>query len=52
MNHTFKETQNKAVLVDPSDPLLKKWMKPPKNPIAKHLAEVVSNITFRDLTIA
>jgi len=48
MNHTFKETQNKAVLADPSNLLLRKWVKVPKNPIARHLAEVVSNITFRD----
>jgi hypothetical protein len=48
MNHTFEETQNKVVPTDPSDPLFIKWVKVSKNPIAKHLAEVVSNITFRD----
>jgi hypothetical protein len=48
MNHTFEETQNKAVPTDPSDLFLKKWVKVLENPIARHLAEVVSNITFRD----
>ncbi len=48
MNHTFEKTQNKAVPADPSDPLLRKWVKVPENPIAKHPAEVVSNITFID----
>jgi hypothetical protein len=37
-NHTFEETQNKAVPTNPS--------KVPENPIARHLAEVVNNITF------
>ncbi len=48
MNHTFEETQNKAVPVDPSGLLFRRWVKVPENPIARHLAEVVSNITFRD----
>ncbi len=48
MNHTFEETQNKVVLVDPLDPLLRKWVKVLENPIARHPAEVVSNITFKD----
>jgi hypothetical protein len=48
MNHTFEEAHNKAVPTNPSDPLFRKWVKVPKNPIARHLAEVVSNITFRD----
>ncbi len=52
MNHTFEETQNKAVPTYPSDPLLRKWVKVPENPIARHLAEVVSNITFKDPTAA
>ncbi len=52
MNHTFEETQNKVILVDPSNPLFKKWMKVLENPIAKHPAEVVSNITFKDPTTA
>ncbi len=52
MNHTFKETQNKAVPIDPSDLHLKKWVKVPKNPIVRHPAKVVSNITFKDSTAA
>jgi hypothetical protein len=52
MNHTFKETKNKAILVDPLDPFFRKWVKVPENPIARHLVEVVSNITFRDPTVA
>jgi len=52
MNHTFEETQNKAILANPSNPLLKKWVKVPRNPIARHHVEVVSNITFRDLIAA
>jgi len=48
MNHTFKETQNKVVPADPSNLLFKKWVKVPENLIARHLIEVVSNITFRD----
>jgi hypothetical protein len=48
MNHTFEETQNKAILADPSDLLLRRWVKVPENPIVRHLAEVVSNITFKD----
>jgi hypothetical protein len=51
MNHTFEETHNKAVLANPSDPLLKKWVKVPENPIVRHLAKVVSNITFKDPTV-
>jgi hypothetical protein len=50
MNHTFEETQNKAVAIDPSNPLLRKWLKVLENPIARHHAEVISNITFRDPT--
>jgi hypothetical protein len=50
MNHTFEETHNKAVLVDPSDLLLRKWVKVPENPIARLPVEVVSNITFKDPT--
>jgi hypothetical protein len=49
MNRTFEETQNKVIPADPSDPLFKKWVKVLENPIAKHHAKVVSNITFRDL---
>jgi len=52
MNHTFEETQNKVIPRDPSNPLLRKWVKVPENPIARHLAKVVSNITFRDPTYA
>jgi hypothetical protein len=52
MNHTFEETQNKAVLVDPSYLLFRKWVKVPENPIARHPVEVVSNITFKDPTTA
>jgi hypothetical protein len=52
MNHTFEETQNKAILGDPLDLLLRKWVKVLENPIARHHAEVVSNITFRYLTAA
>jgi hypothetical protein len=52
MNHTFEETQNKAVLVHPSYLLLRKWVKVPENPIARHHVEVVSNITFKDPTTA
>jgi hypothetical protein len=37
MNHTFKETQNKAILANPSNRLLKKWVKVPRNPIARPL---------------
>ncbi len=50
MNHTFEETQNKAIPTDPSDLLIRKWVKVPENPIARHPAEVVSNITFKDPT--
>jgi hypothetical protein len=35
MNHTFEETQNKAILANPSNPLFKKWVKVPRNPIAR-----------------
>jgi hypothetical protein len=52
MNHTFEKTQNKAVPIDPLDPLFRKWVKMPENPIAKHLTKVVNNITFRDPTVA
>jgi hypothetical protein len=52
MNHTFEETQNKAVPADPSNLLLKKWVKVPENLIARHFIEVVNNITFRDPTVA
>ncbi len=52
MNHTFEETHNKVVPVDPSDPLFKKWMKVPENPIARHPIEVISNITFKNPTAA
>ncbi len=52
MNHTFKETQNKAVPVDPSYLLIRKWVKVPENLIARHHAEVVSNITFKDPIVA
>jgi hypothetical protein len=47
MNHTFEERQNKAVPSDPSNPLLRKWVKVPENPIARHPIEVVNNITFK-----
>jgi hypothetical protein len=30
MNHTFEETQNKAVPTNPSNPLLRKWVKMPE----------------------
>ncbi len=52
MNHTFEETQNKAVPADPFDLLVRKWVKVPENPIARHPTEVVNNITFRDPTAA
>jgi len=48
MNHTFEETQNKAIPANPADPLLRKWVKVPKNPIARN----VSDITSRDPTAA
>jgi hypothetical protein len=48
MNHTFEETQNKAIPAEPLDPLLRYWVKVLENPIGRHLLEVVSNITFRD----
>jgi hypothetical protein len=50
MNHTFEETQNKAVPVEPSNLLFRKWVKVLENPIARHPAKVVNNITFRDPT--
>jgi len=50
MNHTFEETQNKAIPADPSNPFFRKWVKVPKNLIVKHPTEVVSNITFKDPT--
>jgi hypothetical protein len=50
MNHTFEETQNKAIPIDPSNLLFRKWVKVPENPIVRHLAEVVNNITFGDPT--
>jgi hypothetical protein len=37
MNPTFEETQNKAIPTNPSNPLLKKWVKVPRNPIARPL---------------
>jgi hypothetical protein len=52
MNHTFEETQNKAIPANPSDPLLRKWVKVPENPIARNPAQVVSDITSRDPTAA
>jgi beta-fructofuranosidase len=52
MNHTFEETHNKAIPADPSDPLPRKWVKVHENPIARHPSEIVSNITFRDPTVA
>jgi hypothetical protein len=52
MNHTFEETHNKAVPADPSNLFLRKWVKVPKNPITRHLAKVVSNITFKDPIVA
>jgi hypothetical protein len=39
------------LLQDPSNPLLKKWVKVPRNLITRHPVEIVSNITFRDLTV-
>ncbi len=48
MNHTFEETHNKIILVDPLDPPLRKWVKVPENPIARYHVEVVSNITIKD----
>jgi len=51
MNHTFEETQNKAISTDPSNPLLRKWVTVPENPIARHPAKIGSNITFRDPTV-
>ncbi len=50
INHTFEERQNKVVPADLLDLLLKKWVKVPENPITRHPAEVVSNITFKDPT--
>jgi hypothetical protein len=41
-----------VVPTDPLDALLRKWVKVPENPIARHHAEVVTNITFRDPTVA
>jgi hypothetical protein len=38
------------VPADPSNLLLRKWVKVPENPIARHPIEVVSNITLRDPT--
>jgi hypothetical protein len=52
MNHTFEETQNKVIPTNLSDPLFRKWVKVPENPTTRHLAEVVSNITFRDPIVA
>jgi hypothetical protein len=37
MNHTFEETQNKAVPADLLDPLFRKWVKVHENLIARHL---------------
>jgi hypothetical protein len=50
MNHTFEETQNKVTPANPSDPLFRKWVKVPENPIARHPTKVASNITFKDPT--
>ncbi len=52
MNHTFEETQNKVVPANSSYPLLRKWVKVPEDPIARHPTKVVSNITFRDPIVA
>jgi hypothetical protein len=52
INYTFEKTENKAVLANPLNPLFRKWVKVPKNPIARHPAKVVSNITFRNPTVA
>ncbi len=52
MNHTFEETQNKAIVADPSNLLLRKWVKVYENPIIRLHVEVVNNITFRDPTAA
>jgi len=52
MNHTFEETQNKAIQADPSNPLFKKWVKVPKNPITRNPSQVVNYITSKDPMIA
>jgi beta-fructofuranosidase len=52
MNQTFEETQNMAVPADPSDPLLRKWVKVPQNPIVRRPAAVLDPLTFRDPTSA
>ncbi|CAK9875877.1 unnamed protein product [Sphagnum jensenii] len=52
MNQTCEETQNMAVPADPSDPLLRKWVKVPQNPIVRRPAAVLDPWTFRDPTSA
>jgi hypothetical protein len=47
----FKQMQNMAVPADPSDPLLRKWIKVHHNPIATHPASV-SEEDFRDPSTA
>jgi beta-fructofuranosidase len=51
MDGHFEQMQNMAVPADPSDPLLRKWIKVHQNPIATHPASV-SEEDFRDPSTA
>ncbi|CAM6019434.1 unnamed protein product [Sphagnum balticum] len=48
---TSEQMQNMAVPADPSDPLLRKWIKVPENPLITHPADVGPE-DFRDPTSA
>ncbi|KAH9536138.1 hypothetical protein CY35_17G091200 [Sphagnum magellanicum] len=50
-DNTGEQLQNMAVPADPSDPLLRKWIKVPQNPIATHPGNV-GREDFRDPSTA
>lgn len=50
-SHASEQTQNIAYPEDPSDPLLRKWVKDPENPILRH-PDGIDIRDFRDPTTA
>ena len=50
-SHGFEQTQNMAYPEDPSDPLLRRWVKDPENPILRHPPGIGIR-DFRDPTTA